>query len=86
MLTIKEALAKVEAQCNDLFGPDIKDVRLEGLEQRSEKDYHLTISFLRQNEYVSPVMAATLGNYIREYKNVVIDKKDGVIRSAQVYA
>jgi hypothetical protein len=86
MLTIKETLGRIETQFIELFGPDIKDVRLEGLEEAGDNTYHLTVSFLRPNEGVSPALIPILGKYSREYKNVVVNKETGSILSAKIYA
>ncbi|GHU07999.1 hypothetical protein FACS1894151_03200 [Spirochaetia bacterium] len=86
MLTIKEAMQEIEVQFIELFGPDIKDVRLEGIEEMADHEYHFTVSFLRSNEGASEAIISILGNYIREYKDVVASKETGALVSAKVYA
>ena len=88
MLTIKEAVNKIKATVVELFGDDIKDIRLEEMElNNEEKSYKLTISFLVPNNNVSTMASLFSQNnspYIREYKNVIINNETGEISSIKI--
>jgi hypothetical protein len=81
MLTVKEALERIDTQFAELFGPDIRDVRLEELKKSRKSNYDVTVSFLRPDENVPAMFASTLGKYSRQYKRVLLDKENGSIVS-----
>jgi hypothetical protein len=84
MLTVRDALGKVETQFTELFGADIKDVRLEELQKPRKGQYHLTVSFLRPDENVAPPLSAVMGKYARDYKSVVLNGEDGTLVSVKI--
>ena len=76
MLTIKDAIAKVETEFVELFGRKITDIRLKEI-QTQRREYNLTVSFLIPSE--SPYLKTD-----RLYKDVFINKKTGVIISIKM--
>ena len=90
MLIDKETLEKIKEQCLELFGADINDIRLEEIEKSSDREFNLTISFLIPNKNISQTAKTVLSGimvnpYIRQYKDVVVDKSDGSIRSIKMH-
>ncbi len=90
MLIDKETFGKLKEQCVELFGPDISDIRLEEIEKNADKEFNITISFLVPNKNISSqaknVLSGIMVNpYLRQYKDVVINKEDGSIRSIKMH-
>jgi hypothetical protein len=79
MLSVKESVEKIKGEFPELFGPDVSDIRLEEINESNNNEYSLTVSFLVPNKNISPTVTSAPGTmvnpYIREYKNVVVNKK-----------
>jgi hypothetical protein len=88
MISVKESIAKIKEEFLDLFGPDVTDIRLEEINESNSNEYYLTVSFLVPNKNISPMVTSALGTivnpYIREYKNVVVDKNNGDIIAIKI--
>jgi hypothetical protein len=88
MVSVKESVERVKGQFLDVFGSDVTDIRLEEIEESNGNEYYLTLSFLVPNRNISPTVTSTFGMvnpYIREYKNVVVNKKNGDIISIEIH-
>jgi hypothetical protein len=89
MISVKESIEKVKGEFLDLFGSDVADIRLEEINESNSNEYYLTVSFLVPNKNISPTVTSTLGTivnpYIREYKNVVVNKKNGDIIAIKIH-
>ena len=89
MVTVKESVEKIKEDFLDLFGSDVTDIRLEEINESNSNEYYLTVSFLVPNKNISPAITSTLGTivnpYIREYKNVVVNKKNGDIIAIKIH-
>jgi hypothetical protein len=89
MVSVKESIERIKGEFPDLFGADLADIRLEEINEGNSNEYYLTVSFLVPNKNVSPMIASTLGTtvnpYIREYKNVVVNKKNGDIIAIKMH-
>ena len=84
MASIKETLEHIKKQFVELFGSDVSDIRLEEIDESNNSECYLTLSFLIPNKGVS----SALGDfypYIRQYKNVVVDKNNGNIISIKMH-
>ena len=84
MTPIKETLEHIKGQFVDLFGSDIKDIRLEEIDESNNSEYNITLSFLIPNKGISSALG-DIYPYIRQYKNVVIDKNNGSIISIKMH-
>jgi hypothetical protein len=92
MVTVKESLEQIKKEVPVLFGDDVSDIRLEEIEGNGSDaaaEYYLTISFLVPNKNVS-MSWSSLANglntpYIRQYKNIVVNKEDGTIVSVKMH-
>ncbi|MDR1317851.1 MAG: hypothetical protein LBK13_13375 [Spirochaetales bacterium] len=86
---MKESVEKIKEKFLDLFGSDVTDIRLEEINKSPINEYYLTVSFLVPNKNVSQTLASTFGiminPYIREYKNVVVNKKNGDIITIKIH-
>ena len=80
----KETLEHIKGQFLDLFGSDIKDIRLEEIDEGNNSEYNITLSFLIPNKGISSALG-DIYPYIRQYKNVVIDKNNGSIISIKMH-
>jgi len=90
MVTVKESVEQIKGRFIDLFGSDVKDIRLEEIyDDNKNNEYYLTLSFLIPNNNIPQTMTASLGNitfpYIRQYKKVIVDKTDGNINSIMMH-
>jgi hypothetical protein len=89
MISVKESVEKIKEEFPELFGPDVTDIRLEELNESNNNEYYLTVSFLVPNKNISPMVTSTIGTivnpYIREYKNVVVNKKNGDIMAIKIH-
>jgi hypothetical protein len=89
MVSVKESVERIRGEFSDLFGPDVTDIRLEEINESNSNEYYLTVSFLVPNKNISPTVTSTLGTivnpYIREYKNVVVNKKNGDIIAIKIH-
>jgi hypothetical protein len=89
MVSVKESIEKIKGEFLDLFGSDVSDIRLEEINQRGGNKYYLTVSFLVPNKNISPAAASAFGTvinpYIREYKNVVVNKNNGDIIAVKIH-
>jgi hypothetical protein len=89
MLSVKESVEKIKGEFSDLFGSDVTDIRLEEVNESNSNEYYLTVSFLVPNKNISPTVTSTLGSminpYIREYKNVIVNKKNGDIIAIKIH-
>jgi hypothetical protein len=89
MVSVKESVEKIKGEFPDLFGSDVTDVRLEEINESNNSEYYLTVSFLVPNKNISPTATSTFGTminpYIREYKNVVRNKKNGDIIAIKIH-
>jgi hypothetical protein len=89
MVSLKESVEKIKGEFPNLFGSDVTDIRLEEMSESNSDEYYLTISFLIPNKNISPTVTSTFGNminpYIREYKNVVVNKKNGNILTIKIH-
>jgi hypothetical protein len=89
MISVKESIEKIKREFLDLFGPDVTDIRLEEINESNSNEYYLTVSFLVPNKNMSSMVTSTLGSivnpYIREYKNVVVNKENGNIISIKIH-
>jgi hypothetical protein len=89
MLSVKESVEKIKGEFVDLFGSDITDIRLEEISEDTLNEYYLTVSFLVPNKNVSRALTSTFGTminpYIREYKNVVVNKENGDIITIKIH-
>ena len=83
MLSIKESIEQIKTQFIDLFGSDVTDVRLEEIKGGTDEEYYLTVSFLIPNKNLPTTITSTNGftifPYIRQYKNLTVNKKNGSI-------
>ncbi|MDR0876676.1 MAG: hypothetical protein LBN21_01375 [Treponema sp.] len=90
MVTVKESLEQIKKEVPVLFGEDVSDIRLEEIDgSDANAEYYLTISFLIPNKNV-PAGWASLTNglntpYVRQYKNIVVNKENGAIISAKIH-
>ena len=89
MISVKESLEQIKGQFSDVFGTDVTDIRLEEIKEGTADEYHLTVSFLVPNKNIPETVTAALGSmvnpYIREYKNVVVNKSNGDIVSIKIH-
>jgi hypothetical protein len=89
MVSLKESIEQIKGQFLDFFGSDITDIRLEEISESDSNEYYLTVSYLIPNKNLPATITSVLGNmvnpYIRQYKNVVVDKKDGNIISIKMH-
>jgi hypothetical protein len=89
MVSVKESVEKIKGEFLDLFGSDVTDVRLKEMNESNSNESYLTVSFLVPNKNISPTITSTLGTminpYIREYKNVVVNKKNGDIIAIKMH-
>ncbi|MDR2028757.1 MAG: hypothetical protein LBP93_04380 [Treponema sp.] len=89
MVSVKESVERIKGEFPSLFGSDVTDIRLEEINESNGNEYHLTVSFLVPNRNISPTITATLGTmvnpYIREYKNVIVNKKNGDIIAVKMH-
>ena len=76
MTEIKKTFEQVKGQFTDLFGSDIKDIRLEEINESNNSEYNMTLSFLIPNKGISSALG-DIYPFIRQYKKVVIDKTNG---------
>ena len=83
MLSIKESVELIKTQFFDLFGNDVTDVRLEEINGGTDDEYYLTVSFLIPNKNLPSTLTSinkfAIFPYIRQYKNLTINKNDGNI-------
>ena len=83
MLSIKESVEQIKTQLMDLFGSDITDIRLEEINGGTDDEYYLTVSFLIPIKKLPTTITSTNGftifPYIRQYKYLTVNKKDGDI-------
>ncbi len=88
MLTVKESIEKIKPEFVGWFGSDITDIRLEELEEYGE-NYNLTISFLMPNRNaatpLTSAMIALTSPYIRQYKDVIVNREDGKIIKVKMH-
>jgi hypothetical protein len=88
MLTVKESLEQIKGQFLDIFGSDVTDIRLEEINESDKNEYYFTVSFLIPNKNISPAITEMFGDinpYIRQYKNVIVNKENGKIVSMKMY-
>jgi hypothetical protein len=89
MVSVKESVERIKGEFLDLFGPDLTDVRLEEINESNANEYYLTVSFLVPNKNIPSTVTSTFGAminpYIREYKNVVVNKKNGDIIAIKIH-
>jgi hypothetical protein len=89
MVSVKESVEQIKKQFLDIFGSDLTDLRLEEINGSNDDEYYLTVSFLIPNRNIPSTITSTLGNiiypYTREYKNVVVNKKNGNIISVKIH-
>jgi hypothetical protein len=89
MVSVKESVERIKGEFLDLFGSDVTDVRLEEINESSTNEYYLTVSFLVPNKNISSTVTSTFGTminpYIREYKNVIVNKKNGDIIAIKIH-
>jgi hypothetical protein len=89
MVSVKDSVEKIKGEFLDLFGSDIADIRLEEINESNSNEYYLTVSFLVPNKNISPAVTSNLGTlvnpYIREYKNVIVNKKNGDIITIKIH-
>jgi hypothetical protein len=89
MLSVKESVEKIKGEFSDLFGSDVTDIRLEEINESNSNEYYLTVSFLVPNKNIPPTVTSTLGTmvnpYVREYKNVIVNKKNGDIIAIKIH-
>ena len=89
MISVKESLEQIKGRFLDVFGSDITDVRLEEIKEGTADEYHLTVSFLIPNKNIPETVTSALGTmvnpYIRQYKNVAVNKSNGNIISIKIH-
>ena len=89
MISVKESLEQIKGRFLDVFGSDITDVRLEEIKEGTADEYHLTVSFLIPNKNIPETVTSVLGTmvnpYIRQYKNVAVNKSNGNIISIKIH-
>jgi hypothetical protein len=89
MVSVKESVERIRGEFSDLFGPEVTDIRLEEIDESNSNEYYLTVFFLVPNKNISPAATLTLGKivnpYIREYKNVVVNKENGEIIAIKIH-
>jgi len=89
MISVKDSIEQIKGQFLDFFGSEVTDIRLEEINESNGSEYNLTISFLVPNKNIPSTAISVLGNnifpYIREYKNVVINKENGIIISVKMH-
>jgi hypothetical protein len=89
MISVKESVEKIRGVFMELFGPDVTDIRLEEMNESNTDEYFLTVSFLIPNKNISPAVTSTLGAivnpYTREYKNVIVNKRNGDIIAIKIH-
>ena len=89
MVSVKESIEKIKGEFLDLFGSDVTDIRLEEINESNNNEYYLTVSFLVPNKNISPMVTSSLRTiinpYLREYKNVVVNKKNGDIIAIKIH-
>lgn len=90
MLGIQDAMRHIKEQFPESFGNDIRDVRLEEIEEK-ENNYLLTISYVVKDESLdipASLKDIGLGNtyqYQRLYKDVIFDRATGRISSIKIH-
>ena len=84
MTPLKETFENIKGQFIDLFGSDIKDIRLEEIDESNNSQYNMTLSFLIPNKGISSALG-DMYPYIRQYKNVIVDKNNGSIISIKMH-
>jgi hypothetical protein len=89
MVSVKESVERIKGEFPDLFGADVTDVRLEEINESNTDEYYFTVSFLVPNKNISPTVTSTFGTminpYIREYKSVIVNKKNGNIVAIKIH-
>jgi hypothetical protein len=90
MVSVKESVERIKGEFLDLFGSDVTDIRLEEInESNNTNEYYLTVSFLVPNKNIPSTVTSTFGMminpYIREYKNVVVNKTNGDIIAIKIH-
>jgi hypothetical protein len=89
MISVKESFERIKIYFLDVFGTDITDIRLEEIREGTDEEYHLTVSFLIPNKNIPETIAGTLRGmvnpYIRQYKNIAVNKSTGDIISVKIH-
>ena len=89
MLTIKQSIVEVTKQIQSLLGVETTDLRLEEINKENKNAYNLTVSFLIPNknlpDNISAITGVTIFPFIRQYKQLKVNKNDGNIITMKMY-